>query len=46
MLRTLNLTSMEALLEEAVPASIRLPQSPMARSLPPSISEQKTLAEL
>ncbi|KKZ10162.1 MAG: hypothetical protein TE42_10715, partial [Candidatus Synechococcus spongiarum SP3] len=46
MLQTLNLASMEALLEEAVPASIRLPQSHMARSLPPSVNEQQALAEL
>ena len=46
MLRTLNLASMEALLEEAVPASIRLPQHHVAQRLPPSVSEQQALAEL
>ena len=46
MLRTLNLASMEALLEEAVPAGIRLPQHHVAQRLPPSVSEQQALAEL
>ena len=46
MLRTLNLNSMEELLEEAIPASIRLPRDHVAPSLPPSVSEQQALAEL
>ena len=46
MLRTLNLDSMEALLAEAIPASIRLPQHHVAHSLPPAVSEQQALAEL
>ena len=46
MLRTLNLNSMEELVEEAIPASIRLPQDHVARSLPPGVSEQQALAEL
>ena len=46
MLQTLSLPSIEALLEEAIPASIRLPQDHAAQSLPPSVSEQQALAEL
>ena len=46
MLQALNLPSMEALLEEAIPAGIRLPQGHTARSLPPAVSEQQALAEL
>ena len=46
MLQALNLASMEALLDEAIPASIRLPQDHRVHSLPPSVSEQQALAEL
>jgi len=46
MLQTLNLASMEELLEEAIPATIRLPQDHVAPSLPPSVSEHQALAEL
>ena len=46
MLRTLNLPSVEALLEETIPAGIRLPRDHVAPSLPPPISEQQALAEL
>ena len=46
MLQTLNLPSLEALLEETIPASIRLPQDHTAQSLPPGVSEQQALAEL
>ena len=46
MLRTLNLPSLEALLEEAIPTSIRLPPDRSAQCLPPGASEQQALAEL
>ena len=46
MLQTLNLASMEELLKDAIPSSIRLPQCHIAQSLPPGVSEQQALTEL
>jgi len=46
MLQALGLPTMERLLEEAIPASIRLLPEQRARSLPPAVSEHQALAEL